>query len=562
MKNKIATIIALISLTCNGQGLNGELSFNDDYSQYSKGLVAVDEFSFFINRQSHNSSFFTTCSLIKIDTLENILWSSQIAPQFAETIDVYEIIPSESGGVYILGFGISTCDVGGDCFWFIQKYSSIGSLDWTRTWSDPNCFDLELIGLSLSGISDLLVNYSNTNESKIYTIGAGGIISDSIEIYRSGLNDIDNLTGFEKVAIKQDSVFGFDINGNLSTSLGFNSIIQDVKAFNDTLFLLTVDSIHVLDLNLQEIASTALIGYSEYSNLKVGNNKISFLSHATNNQFVISLDHQLVLMNIATIPLTIANGTFKDFSNSHFATSINFPLTLFTSIRHLDYSLSSNQNISVNSTDIGIIEIQPTQVTATPITWAQNVYQFNIYADVLIKNFGTNTLNDCRINHFIGQSIACGFHYYTEHFSNLNLAPNDSMWLSLGLIHSEENYFPGDTIATEVCVYTSHPNFKTDLNVPNDQYCKNVIIGYTDIKELLMDEIGLYPNPTKTTISIGRHNTTELSFTLFNTLGMQIQNGKLEYNSIDVSELSSGMYLLFLSSKDGSITYKEYFVKE
>lgn len=484
MKILIAICVTLVCSNGYGQGLNGELAFNDDYSQYAEGIIAVNEFSFFVKRQNHNSSFFTSCSLIKIDTLENILWSSPIIPQFAETMDVYELIPSETGGAYLLGYGIPTCDVGGSCFWFVQKYNSNGSTEWTNIWSDQNCFDVNLSGLSLNEANELLVNYNNSTESKIYTIGAGGSLSDSLEIYRSELEGINDLSSNEKIAFKQDSIFGFDINGNVSTSIGFSSTIQEVEVLSDTLYVLTLDSIYKFGSNLQEIIGTSIIGYAAYSKLKIDNNNVKFLSHGLNDQFVLTLDHQFQLTNVVTIPVILGLGTPKDFSDSHFSTSINFALTQFTSIRHLDYSLSSNQNASVNSTDIDVIEIQSTQVTAVANQWTQGVYLFNIYADVLIKNVGNNTLNDCRINHNMGQSIACGFYYYTEHFSNLNLAPNDSMWLSLGLVHSEENYFTSDTIAKEICVYSSHPNFKTDLNVTNDQSCKNIIIGYAGIGEL------------------------------------------------------------------------------
>ena len=273
-------------------------------------------------------------------------------------------------------------------------------------------------------------------------------------------------------------------------------------------------------------------------------------------------DHQLALNNILTIPLVLDIATAKDFNDSHFSTSINFSLTQFTSIRHLDYSLYSNQNISVNFTDIGIIQIQPTQVTATADQWTQNVYQFQIYADVLLMNYGNIVLNDCRINHYVGQSIACGSNFYTEHFSNLNLAPNDSMWVSLGLIHSEENYFPNDTISSEICVYTSHPNFKTDLNVPNDEFCETVVIGYADLSELKTDELNLYPNPAKTSISIELSNADNLKFSIFNMQGVQIMKGNMDLMKIDVSTLSKGMYVLSLTSKDGLINHEKHFIKE
>ncbi len=118
----------------------------------------------------------------------------------------------------------------------------------------------------------------------------------------------------------------------------------------------------------------------------------------------------------------------------------------------------------------------------------QDIYEIGIEGDVLIKNFGNKQLNECRLNHFIQQSIACGYYVYTEAFSNLNLAPGDSMWISLGPMHYEINYFPDDTIVKAICLYTSHPNNKTDLIVPNDEYCENVILGYANLPEIKSGE--------------------------------------------------------------------------
>ena len=276
---------------------------------------------------------------------------------------------------------------------------------------------------------------------------------------------------------------------------------------------------------------------------------------------MISLDHQLTLDNVLTIPLVLEMETPRDFNNLHFATSINFSLTKFTSIRYMDFSILSNQNIIVNSTDIGIIDIHPTQVTLVSHPTAQDVYTYEISVDVLIENYGSNVLEDCRINHLIAQ-VFCVDDIYSEHFSNLNLAPNDSMWISLGMIHSEtKQYSNGTMMAPNICVYTSHPNFQTDLNVPNDKFCKTIVVGYVDLKEEKADKMNIYPNPAKNIINL-ELNTDNFQFTIYNMQGVQIENGNIDSKQIDVSKLSSGMYMLVLSSKDGSSNYNKRFVKE
>jgi hypothetical protein len=558
---KIATTIITIltSLFCFGQGLNGEIALNDDYSQKSKNVVVIDEFSYFVNQQSINSSFFTTCTLIKTDTLENIIWSSPITPQFAEYIDVMELIPSENGGVYLLGFGMPVCDVPISMFGFVQKYNSNGGLEWTKNWSDIDNYYTKLTGLSLSESNNIHINNSTPTQSKIYTIETGGTLLDSLTVEKTYLKGIYNFSNFDKIAYKEDSIFRFDTNGNVASSIRFSSEVQDLKVLNDTLYTLTSDSIFSFDLNFQEIEGGNIAGYTAYSNLKVGVKKIEIISHGLNDQFILTLNRQFTINNVLTIPVKLEEETPKDYNDKHFTTTTNFDLTRYTSIRHLDYSLQSDQDIASNSTDIGIVDIQQTQVSAIPEQGSPGVYRVKLWADVLVKNYGNKVLNECRVSHLIGPTVACGYDYYTNHFTNLNLAPNDSMWISLGLLHSNINYFSDSTVAQNICVYTSHPNFKTDLNVPNDKFCRNIVFGYVGLDENEINEVNIYPNPVSTTLNIELNNEN-VQFIVYDMQGILIKKGNIEFKKIDVSHLSRGIYVLHLSSKNGVLNYRKRFV--
>jgi hypothetical protein len=197
---------------------------------------------------------------------------------------------------------------------------------------------------------------------------------------------------------------------------------------------------------------------------------------------------------------------------------------MFQSIRHLDFSLNSPSDVSVNRTDVGIIDLVTTQIDIQ--NQFGNAYLVKVYAEALIKNYGTNVLNECRINHSNGPGY-CTMYYYTNMFSNLNLAPGDSTWVNLGLVHTElTNVITGtDTLQGDICVYTSHPNFKTDLIVPNDQYCENVVFGFVNVDELVLPGkekkliriVGLMgrevrDNSNSTLINIYNDGTTEKVF--------------------------------------------------
>ncbi|NOX48069.1 MAG: T9SS type A sorting domain-containing protein [Chlorobi bacterium] len=564
MKNIFAIVFSLFTLGGLGQGLNGELAFNDSYDQYSMGIVVVDEFSYFVKVQEYSGGFPSSCSLVKVDTLENIVWSSDITPQIAEITEVYEIIPSESGGVYLLGFGIPVCDIGGDCFWFIQKYSKDGSAILTKVWKTTDCFEAQLSGLSLIWDNMVLFNYFTSGGSTIYTMGTEGSILDSISIAKSGLEGIAYFDDYEKLAFKHDSLFGFDMNGEVSFLNGFGSPIMDLKVVNDTMFLLTQDSLFMYNSGFQEILGTEITGYSEYSKLKVSNTSIEILSHGSTEQTVLTLNHQFQLTGISTIPIAVSYGSLNDYSDSHFTATVNFGLAHYSSIRHLDYSRKSGENTTVNTTDIGIVKIQPTEVSAVESSWAQNVYAIKVYADVLVRNFGENILDDCRINHYVQSGVACGNIVYSQHFSDLNLAPGDSAWISLGAVHYEDIYVPEDTIQKEICIYSSHPNFKTDLNISNDMACKNVIFGYVGLESKPFDKMDIFPNPVNGFLIVrwNPHIATNLDFAIFDMQGAIIKKGKIVSNKIDVRILPKGMYILRVLSEDGSYHYNTCFIKQ
>lgn len=75
--------------------------------------------------------------------------------------------------------------------------------------------------------------------------------------------------------------------------------------------------------------------------------------------------------------------------------------------------------------------------------------------------------------------------------------------------------------------------------------------------DLNQEEIKFFPNPTNSMLNIDGIET-EINVSIFNTLGQEIINTVTENNSIDVSNLSQGMY--YLQSNDINLTYK--FVKE
>lgn len=557
-------IIILVFFSCAGysQGLNAELGFNDNYDQTSKALVCVDEFTYFARFQK-TSSFFSTCELYKIDTVGNILWNAHIYPLLfppaQEFTDVFELIASEDGGVYVLGFGMPTCDVPQNCFWFIQKYDSVGNLEWTKPWINFIYSNAtSLTGLFLNENNELLVNYVDSSSSSyVYTIDNSGLTIDSIPVAHGQLNGFCELTGYEFIAYKGDSLFAFDTNGTNISGTEFTSSIQSIQTLNDSLYVLTLDSIFIYDNNLNLLQGSDVPGYSLYSKIKVSANKIQFVSSGIGNQTILELDKQLQLQNTIIMPVAVNTNEHKDFNNSHFSVAYDFPITLHRVVRYLDYSLNSTQNISGDNTDIGIIDLNVTQTYVNPQP-SFGVYSIGIWADALVKNYGNKVLNSCRINHRISIWMGiCSEIFYTTEFTNLNLAPNDSLWITLGAVHNSVDYFSG-IIDVDLCVYTSHPNFVTDTIVPNDQFCENVILGYVGGSENVLQSISVSPNPFNDIIQIENPELKDLSLFIYDGAGkvIAVDSGSNNRFSFNLARQREGLYLVRVVSNEGEVTKK------
>jgi len=477
MKGALIALLVLISIISWGQGLNGELGYNDDYSQNSKDIVAFDDFSIFVKEQTNSASFFTSSSIIKVDTLGNEIWEIPIVPQLAEVVLITEIIPSENGGVYLLGYGRPTCDVSGGCFWFLTKVESNGNISWNKYWTDSICFGVTASGLTLTQNDQLTLHLDSPLNSYIFTVSTLGLDLGAIEPGSSGFQGTDQLTGYEAIAYKQFSLFGFDANGNQTGGKTFSTFISDAQVWNDTLYLTTNDSLFVLSPSFVEIASEPITGFTDFRQLKVRDSDVRCMSVTNTEVHLFQLNRDLLLTDIQTISVEGVEDQPIDYSDDHLAVAADYALSEYFAIRHLDFSLNNPQDAFVNRTDIGIVDIQITQSSVTPNANFNAVFQVEIGADVLLKNFGPNTLQSCRMNHYISPALACGLIYYGEEFFNLNLAPGDSVWIPLGVIHTNERSFPTDSLNQEICIYTSYPNSITDLNVSNDRLCTTVTLG-------------------------------------------------------------------------------------
>ncbi|AXO80468.1 T9SS C-terminal target domain-containing protein [Olleya aquimaris] len=77
----------------------------------------------------------------------------------------------------------------------------------------------------------------------------------------------------------------------------------------------------------------------------------------------------------------------------------------------------------------------------------------------------------------------------------------------------------------------------------------------------VVDNFNIYPNPTNTgSVTITTKNNTTIAVTVFNVLGKQVLSQTIQNNNLDVSNLTTGVYILKLN-QEGTISTKRLVVQ-
>lgn len=100
------------------------------------------------------------------------------------------------------------------------------------------------------------------------------------------------------------------------------------------------------------------------------------------------------------------------------------------------------------------------------------------------------------------------------------------------------------------------PDFQLGYGIPNFQLALNNALS---VEDNIYEDIKLYPNPTKGLVYFGvPENEDDLKVTLYNVLGKQINIFSISKNNskMDLSSMSTGIYLLLIESSKSSKTIK------
>lgn len=537
---KLLFLFLIVSLSNFGQGLNYEKGLNKNYNQSIGGLDTYESYFYVGENVNRANSFFSPAYISKYDTLGNQLWQEEVLygvninQQALEVKKIYSVEATQSGGVLVTGGGMQCCDCGG-LFLFVEEYNSNGTL----VWNDFNFCNEQII--NTCSYTDSVVGtvaIFNQFDKGIVCRYQNGVRIDSFSVSQTPIKQVNILNDSIFAVVKDSTIFKYDFYGNNIDSLTYNGNIHLSQYSQDSLIITISDSLIVLseDFQSQRVMSFNYPVLERFNDLRlvVNNN---------NQKMLLYLDSNFIIQDSLTIDFF--DGIYS-FSSSHLAVLLPFNLTMYQSIRLLDYSLIDSTNNTENIHDVEIVDMVFNDYSTYQSIQSSNIYSINSDISVLVKNNGGELMQNCMFNSHLGNSN-CNESYYFSTFYNLNILPGDSAWVNLGWLGDSQLQLFNSEISSNMCVYTSNPNGKVDLNVQNDNFCKTLSAGYVSISDEINDlSVIVYPNPTNSVINIKSKESIN-GIKVFDGFGRLIKQKSSETKdifTIDFSDLINGVYFM------------------
>lgn len=326
---------------------------------------------------------------------------------------------------------------------------------------------------------------------------------------------------------------------------------------------------HIYQINTQDTNPAATTIYTApldhyiYQTLKVNNELFILMEHYINDTdtFIGSEIRKIDLTNLSNPDVTVL------ISNNHFIATFAYKNN---EIFYLD-EIETVPNNPITS----LKKINSTITNPTPVVVATNLFQ-GVAKDMEIHNntiyvsesdndaIYTLNLNDNSINTFEtnvtfnrGTFLALNDDLYITDGNEIlkkNITNTNANLISLG----QNNIYQDSNNGTPY-----YANFRDITVIGNTMYLtlenqglivtiEDSTLSTNDIE--VSNDIKTYPNPTPSILTIDTNNNIEIeSIKLYNIQGRLIgtyQNA----NTLDISNLESGLYLLNITSNRGSVT--------
>lgn len=420
----------------------------------------------------------------------------------------------------------------------IDAYNEFGNL----TFSEPG-IAMSIVHSAISTVYDSIIyishseittnndtiHYLSANEPPGYPTNITQVNFSLKKILKNSQNFLYGLTHKGKI-IK----FNTDLDTIASTNTTQNNLtLSDFDIKQDTLYACARNSLSIVkfdgDLNLIYQHNETYPGIN-YSGLSVSQNSISIIGRETPTTQTLHPNYFIAKTDLNG-GLSLVNDTYiEDFSISSYSVNISYP-----------------------------------PAPSDPVAY--------FYFKLLVKlyNNSTDTLHsvylNCLPNSYIND--VCGRTYYHQLIQNLHIPPFSSQYIETQTITDYKSYAFGPTANdsltnTNYCIWASAPNFQGDANHANDVFCGRlsipVITGLNESNS--NNNISISPNPTAGNFYINFVSKTDrkkYSLKITSMFEEVVFNSELNNNEneIDISLLSSGVYILSVYDNENKIVFKK-----
>lgn len=541
------------------QGLLFEQGMLDGH-HHRFARVAVHDGKVYTADQREYGTNGTTTYLTARDSLGNMLWEISLAPT-GSYVDVMDLKTDTNGNLFLIASSRLDCFLGG-CASYLIKFDNQGNELWALFWNNINCSQSNLLDLRFHEDQSMsLILNSQGSLASIVSLDQSGMELSNQPFNADSLQFHGRLSNGDYIGVNGNEVFKFSTVGVTLGTLTSNNPIVDLTIKNDSIFLLGPNSITLLDDQLSLWQEVVFTGYTNFTNWNTKSNLLRIV-HETPSAFtVLHVDPNLNLLGTTNIPNTHSSTHALDL-DAHILSLFeenNLYQNKQVRLRHYSMNNTIGQNTVYGDVGVSNVQITNTQITQTP---QPSVYYVQVSANATITNYGNVPLQSCQLLHvYNGLPFDCGQNSYTQPLNNLNLAPGASMTVPMALFHSQNELIYGDTLKTEICVFTANPNGQLDASIANDHYCTEALFGYASSQERKEGSFSIFPNPGQDWVSVhfsGQNGRVEF----FDISGRRIYLNLLKNgnNSLNISDVPSGHYIVYISSENSS--HYHSFVKQ
>ncbi|MBW7867375.1 MAG: hypothetical protein H3C31_03500 [Brumimicrobium sp.] len=520
MRSLILSLLTVFTfLHLNAQGLKSDIGINDgiDYETFTFPIV----FGSYTYLCFQETTDINRNYIQKNNISGEKLWKKSLQEMLSEEfsnhnlglVNVFDFRTDSYGNLYIHGWANEGCDMMGYNINFTIKLTNNGDKLWLKYWPLGN--DNQYFS-NIPFIENEVWIAKNTatidEPDKIDLIKLNVTTGEQIDSLPDILIPAPGVLTYSNeypiIATSGSKIYGISEDGDVLQTIDLADQIRGLVSNNGLMYVLFEDEIKIFDGDLNLVNTVTFGNQYDLTHLKYIDNHLNVLNWGVNGFSRIILDANLAIVNeINFAPFEGYNSQsygFVDYNNEVLNISHHHPIQLFEAIRSITYSMTSSEDETIERVDAAIIDIDFYDVSISQSDNApEHVMKQQAFAKILIENLGNFPISSLNAYVYVGQWF-CGPAAYFYQLTNLNILPGEQQWIDVGQVHYDVNFlYPEDGVYKRtICVNISNPNGIIDLNIDNDSYCGEAILGTVGLTNNTL--LNLDKKPIKITDILGR----------------------------------------------------------